>query len=227
MHIYMSYPRIWINNKMKIILLTNHRVGTFVIRLLCKRNKNYKKITNQKELKNNYNIDEYQIYLFTRNPYYRFLSTFLLFLYEKPTSTLLGNPQHQNLMPNIKKKYFNKKRNCNNITNFNYCLDQFDKYFDFFYENRLECNDGHWLSQTHNIIYDADILSKTTFIKFEELNKEENIKIINKLFNINTLPKRHCTTYKFNKKLYLQPKLIKIVNKYYSDDLNILNYTKL
>jgi len=220
-------PRIWVNNKIKVILLTNHRVGTFVIRLLCKRNKDYKKIKNQIELKKNYNIDKYQIYLFTRNPYYRFLSTLLLFLYQKPTATLLNNKFHQQKMNNIEKKYFNRKRKCCNINHFNYCLNKFEKYFNDFYFNRLDNIDGHWLAQTHNIIYDDNILSKTTFIKFEELNKEENIKIINKLFNMNRLPKRHSTTYKFNKKLYLVPKLINLVNKYYSDDFIRLNYTKI
>lgn len=210
-----SYPKIWINEKKKKTLLTNHRVGTFMLRQICKI-KGYYKVNIKSEININH-----RIFLFTKNPYYRFLSTFLLLLQTEYNHGLLGNLHLLNLMNNIERRYFNKNRKYKSIEQFNYCLKKFIKYFDKFID--IMKYDGHWLAQTDEKLYNSNILEKTIFIKFENIEK----KYIQELFNQDKLPKKHTTNYKFPKNKYINNDLINFVNKYYKNDFIILNYDLL
>ena len=216
-----SYPAIWINRNKKIIILTNHRVGTFTIRQYCKIS-NYKKIHNSSLNYKEYN--NYKFYLFVRNPYSRFISSFHMLCSAKIDHNLLGNVDFQNLLSNIKKRYFNKNRKLNNINNYLYCLNLFIGNYDLFYKNRIKNIDGHWIPQTNNLIYNKMILNKCTIIKFEELNLEKNKLILKKLFNIKKLLKKHSTNYKIDKNKLLNKEVINLINKYYYEDFIFLNY---
>lgn len=242
-----AYPPIFINKEKKQIVLANYRVGTGTFFDLCPK-KGFHQIWEdghqdesfERKLfsfleNNNEIIDDYQVFLFVRNPYHRFLSFYagLIFLsssaWLKATDALSFNYLVQIMKEEDRQKFLNIRKKAEDEghswdTYFN-TLKIFLKYFPEYYQ---ECgvarSDGHLLPQTSNQIY--TILNKATFIKLDE-GSAEKTSYLNELFGIDVLPNSSRKTHilaNYDKKLFITDEMKQMVNRIYYSDFAILGY---
>ena len=155
-------------------------------------------------------IDKKDLYIFTivRNPWDRMLSMYLFYKNTHYCPEFFSgiskiDDDFNNWIEYIYSDNFDKSRNHSRVNIFKYC-----------FSNQL-----NWLKDKNN-----NLINVNKILKYEDNNLNDFLKNEIKLKNIDTITRIHPTKHEHYSKYY-NDKSIKLVTKYYQDDIIFFNYS--